>query len=64
MINGSFEYQNDTLLLKVNADPLKKYREKEISYLFVADSLVIIGRDFIFPIGFKKSDFEPVTYFG
>lgn len=55
LLQGAFEYKKDTLLLKVSSDQPKNYYPNQISYLSMADSLVILKQDFIFPHTLKKT---------
>ena len=56
LLQGAFEYKKDTLLLNVSSGQPKNYYPNQVSYLSLADSLIILKQDFIFPHTLKKTE--------
>lgn len=52
--SGSYNFNKDTLLLLIEAGSLTNTSSKHVKYLSVGDSLVLIKRDFHFPVKLKK----------
>jgi hypothetical protein len=59
LIEGEFEYRKDTLFLRLE-DKFKGHRTNEVSYLSVADRLVILKQNLGFPSSLKKTKVPPL----